>query len=56
MSLKNLRKALKNIPVRSVIFVSSVVMIAVMSAWDLKNVNAKNMTRNKYLISFQNIS
>jgi len=56
MSLKNNRKVLKNIPVRSVIFVSFVVMIAAGPAWVQKNVLAKNFSRNKCLIFFHNIS
>jgi hypothetical protein len=49
MSLKINRKVLKNIPVKSVIFVSIAVMIAVESAWVLKNVNAKDLLETKYL-------
>jgi len=56
MSLKNSRKVLKNIPVRSVIFVSFVVMIAAGSAWVPKNVYAKDFRRNKCLFAFHNIS
>ena len=55
MFLKNSRKILKNIPVRSVIFVSFVVMIVAGSAWVLKNVHAKDFLRNRYRIFFHNI-
>jgi hypothetical protein len=50
MSLKNSRKVLKNIHARSVIFASFAVTIGAGSARALKNVNAKDFPRKKYLL------
>jgi len=51
MFLRNSRKVLKNIPARSVIFVSFAVMTGAGSARALKNVSARHLPQNKFFIN-----